>query len=188
MSNIELVHERFADAPALAQVAGLAVEADPLMERLDRRIAWYDRSAKKNQLLFRSFKAFTLVAAAAIPFSASLSAAGFSTADAGPGGLTTFVAGLLGAAIVVVEGLQQLFQWQQNWLNYRSTSESLDRERSLFLVGAGSYLDVPNPRVLLAERIEQIMGQEHSKWMALSEQSGARRSDSANPPLPRGGA
>ena len=33
------------------------------------------------------------------------------------------VAGLLGALVVVVEGLQQLFQFQQNWLRYRSAAQ-----------------------------------------------------------------
>jgi Protein of unknown function (DUF4231) len=47
--------------------------------------------------------------------------------------------GGLGAVVVVVEGIQQLGQYQANWINYRSTAEALGHEKFLFLAGAGAY-------------------------------------------------
>jgi Protein of unknown function (DUF4231) len=183
MSDVASVHEGSTGARPPVRLAGSAAKANPLMERIDRRIAWYDRNARRSQFLFKGFKVLTLLAAAAIPFGAGLSAA-----DIGSAGVATFAIGLLGAAIVVVEGFQQLFQWQQNWLNYRSTCETLERERSLFLARAGSYAGVRGPHARFAERAEAIMAQEHSKWLTLSEQSGVKRSDGADAPPRRGGS
>ena len=45
----------------------------------------------------------------------------------------------LGALIVVLEGVQQLNQYQQNWSAYRSTCEALKHEKYLFLAHAGPY-------------------------------------------------
>jgi hypothetical protein len=69
----------------------------------------------------------------------------------------------LGAIVVLLEGVQQLYQWQTNWLQYRSTAEALKHERYLFLAGAGPYRR-PDRRLVLAERVEGLVSQEHAKW------------------------
>ena len=81
----------------------------------------------------------------------------------------TWVAGGLGALIVVLESVQQLFQFHSNWTHYRSTSESLKHEKYLYLAQAGSYATAANPEALLAERVEGRVSQEHATWA--SEQS-----------------
>jgi hypothetical protein len=48
----------------------------------------------------------------------------------------------LGAAVVLLEAVQQLYQWQTNWVLYRSTAEPLAHEG--FLSCAGPYA-VPIP-------------------------------------------
>lgn len=48
------------------------------------------------------------------------------------------LAAVFGALIVVIEGLQQLYQSLRNWLLYRSTCESLKHEKYLFLASAAS--------------------------------------------------
>ena len=71
--------------------------------------------------------------------------------------LPTWVAGALGALIVVLESIQQLFQFHSNWTHYRSTSEALKHEKFLYLAHPGAYATCANPEALLAERIENRM-------------------------------
>jgi len=73
--------------------------------------------------------------------------------------------------IVVLEGLQQLNQYQANWISYRSTCEALKREKFLYLAKAGPYATANDPHALLAERIESLTSQEHAKWASTQEQS-----------------
>jgi Protein of unknown function (DUF4231) len=139
---------------------------DPTLERLDDQINWYDRKGTSHKRYFNTLKVVAIVAAAAIPFLAAL------PLDAQ---LSRIIAAALGALIVIIEGIQQLYQLQTNWLLYRSTCESLKHEKYLFLAGAGPYGAAQNPHSLLAERIESLVSQEHAKWTS-TEQGSQRAS------------
>jgi hypothetical protein len=121
------------------------------VDRLEDQLAWYEQKAKHHSRWFQSLKVGQLAVAAAIP---AVAAAGASAA----------VAGALGAVVVVMEGLQQLFQFQQNWIAYRGTAEALKREKFLFLAGAGPYAQPDGRDRLLAERVENLVSQEHATW------------------------
>ena len=81
-------------------------------------------------------------------------------------GASAAVAGALGAVIVVLEGLQQLFQFQQNWISYRTTAEALKHEKFLYLASAGPYREADSPDATLAERVESLVSQETGAWAA----------------------
>src|SRR5215207_2759730 len=129
----------------------------PVRARLEDQIAWYDARSQQNQRRFKQFKVCQLVAAAAIPVAAAASA-------------PLWLMGGGGALIVVLEGLQQLQQYQQNWITYRSTCERLRHEKFLFLGRAGPYAAVPNPESALAERVEGLVSQEHAAWVSHREE------------------
>ena len=76
----------------------------------------------------------------------------------------------------MLEGLQQLQQYQQNWTTYRSTAERLKHEKFLFLARAGAYASAERPEALLAERVEGLVSQEHAAW-ASHQEDAARAAD-----------
>ncbi|GBD27921.1 hypothetical protein HRbin30_03278 [bacterium HR30] len=133
-------------------------KADPVLERLEGQIAWYDRRSQYSQRWFKWLKGAVLVAAAAIPFLAGIEA-------------PRLLIGGLGALIVVLEGLQQLNQYQHNWITYRSTCEALKHEKYLYLANAGPYASAQDPRALLAERVESLVSQEHARWVSAREEA-----------------
>lgn len=126
-------------------------EIGPAWERLGDQLAWYERKSRTNKLWYQSLKVAQIVIAAGIPVAAAA-------------GASATVAGALGAVVVVLEGLQQLFQFQQHWTAYRITAGALERERSLCLAGAGPYEDAEHPDALLARRVERILSQEYGAW------------------------
>lgn len=132
--------------------------ASPAQARVEEQIDWYDRKSQHNQRWFKRLKICQLVTAAAIPFAASVSA-------------PVWVAGGGGALIVVLEGLQQLQQYQQNWTTYRATCERLKHERFLFMAHAGPYAAEEDPAALLAERVEGLVSQEHAAWVSHREEA-----------------
>lgn len=121
------------------------------MERLEDQLKWYHEKSSHNKRWFQSLKVAQIVVAAAIPTVAAV-------------GASAGVAGALGAVVVVLEGLQQLFQFQQNWIAFRSTAELLKHEKYLFLASAGPYSQGDRREALLAERVEALVSQEHSSW------------------------
>jgi hypothetical protein len=80
------------------------------------------------------------------------------------------VTGALGVLITVLEGMLHLNQYQQNWISYRSTCESLRHEKYTYLGKASPYANVADTRALLAERIESLVSQEHAKWASTQQQ------------------
>jgi hypothetical protein len=138
---------------------------DQVWERLESQITWYDTRARSNQVWFKALKVLQIVIAAAIPV---VAAAGGSAA----------AAGTMGAAIVVFEGLQQLFQFQQNWTSYRSTCETLKHEKFLYVAGAELY-EGQNRAQLLAIRIERLVSAETAAWAAQQTSAHAKAGSQA---------
>jgi len=82
----------------------------PTLNRLEDQIRWYDGKSRWAQRWFKVLKILQLVVAGGIPLIAV-----FAIAHADR------VTALLGLVILVVEGLQQLNQYQANWISYRPT-------------------------------------------------------------------
>ncbi len=133
----------------------------PAWSRLQEQIGWYDRKSQVCQQRFKLLKILQILTAAAIPVAVVLSAADWLVAGAG-------------AFIVVLEGLQQLEQYQQNWTAYRSTCEQLKHEQFLYLAGAGPYRDAADPDLLLAEHVESLVSQEHAAWVSNRKEADAK--------------
>ena len=130
----------------------------PAMARLEDQIDWYDRKSRRAQRWFKALKVVQLVTAGLIPLITVFSLPAPDKLSA-----------VLGLTILVVEGLQQLNQYQANWISYRSTCEALKHEKYLFLAQAGPYANSPQAATLLADRIEGLISQEHAKWVSAQE-------------------
>jgi Protein of unknown function (DUF4231) len=144
---------------------GGAYNHSPAWARLEDQISWYSTKSQHNQRWFKLLKLCQIVAAAAIPVAAAESAPAWLISGAG-------------ALILVLEGLQQLQQYQQNWTTYRSTAERLKHEKFLFLARAGPYAAAGKPEALLAERVEGLVSQEHAAW-ASDQEEPAREAEEA---------
>jgi hypothetical protein len=86
---------------------------DVTMARLDDQIDWYDRRSRKNQSCYKTLKIVVIVAAALIPL-----LSGLQLPFTPPSGVPSWVLGALGAAIAIVEGIQQINQYHANWISY----------------------------------------------------------------------
>ncbi len=144
---------------------GEGSEPDSGYFRLDGQIAWYDRRSVAAQRRFKWCKVAEMVFAASVAVVANFSGLAGS---------------IIGAAILVLEGLQQLNQWQHNWISYRSTCEALRHEKYTFLARSGPYEKLADEaaRKVLADRVESLISTEHSKWISAQE-SATRRSEAA---------
>jgi hypothetical protein len=134
-----------------------------VLDRIDYHIRRYHSMATGSGTFFKVFKLLTLVSAALVPLLAANADRVFVAVDATAVTGAALAAGL-GALIVVIEGVQQLYQWQQNWVGYRATALALSTERALYRARAGDYERTPAPHRLLASRTEEIMSREHQSW------------------------
>ncbi|HEY0263255.1 MAG TPA: DUF4231 domain-containing protein [Granulicella sp.] len=126
---------------------------DPIFARLEDQLAWYGNRARSARAAFKRIKLVEIIGAAMIPFLTGQ-----------PWPYVTYVVGILGMLITVLEGILHLNQYQEHWSDYRNTAEELKHEKYLFLAGAGPYANAANPRAVLAERTESLISQENSQW------------------------
>ena len=129
------------------------------------QIEWYDRKAKASQRAYKVSKIAIIVLAILIPVFAEY---GFIP---GLHDTRAFLVGAASGVIVLLEGLQVLNKWQENWILYRATCEGLRNEQHLFAEKAGPYtgLRPDAAQRLLAERTSTLVMAEHSKWVHARE-------------------
>jgi Protein of unknown function (DUF4231) len=143
----------------------------PTLQRLEDQIDWYDKKSQYAQTWFKRLKIIQLVTAGIIPLLGIFSIP-----------YSDKITALLGLVILIVEGLQQLNQYQTNWISYRSTCEALRHEKFLFLAGAGPYSKEEQKLPLLADRIEGLISQEHAKWLSARQQPPGKYSEKGGEP------
>jgi len=122
--------------------------------RVDDQIRWYSSHSRQAQQRLKWLQGFAITAAAVIPI-----LAGF-----GPETVTVkLTIALLSVLIAVSSALVSLNQYQENWIEYRTTAESLKHEKFLFLTAAEPYRDA-RAFELFVLRIEALISKENSAW------------------------
>jgi len=145
-----------------AYAAPEEIRSHPAWSRLEDQLAWYDNKSMLCQSRYKAYKVAQLILAATIPIIS------FIEVEWGK-----WVTALAGAAIVVLEGVQQLNQYSALWIEYRSTAEYLKHEKHLFLASSGPYrdLDRKDALTLLSERVEEHVSTEHANWVSTTKQT-----------------
>jgi Protein of unknown function (DUF4231) len=150
---------------------------DPTWTRLEGQIEAYERQAAEAQRAYRRLKVVEVVLAALIPFLAGFQDNLAAVLPIALHLLPAVLIALLGVAVVVLEGLQHLNQYHQLGLSCRATCAALEREKFLFLADAGPYGATEDKRAQLAERIEELISNQHTGWASTR----SRRPDTRPP-------
>ena len=139
-------------------------EPDSGYLRLEQQIKWYDSRSMTAQRWYKRVKFIEICCSILIPFVA---------------GINSYITAFLGATIVVLETLQHINQWSQNWITYRSTCEALRHEKYSFLGRAGVYEGMENEdaKRMLTGRVESLISTEHSKWISQQEYENKKAQD-----------
>jgi hypothetical protein len=123
-----------------------------LEQRVDDQINWYDSKSGSNQRWHKNLRAVEIICAALIPFIANSSWE-----------CSNFVVGTLGVIIAICAGMSALNKYQENWLNYRATAETLKHEKFLYLTKSTPYNN-ENSFNSFVKRIEGLISKENSQW------------------------
>jgi hypothetical protein len=140
----------------------------PVGARLEDQIAYHSKKSSRYQKYYKRIKVTEIIAAALIPFLSALHVAETKNYPSLPVFLA-IVTALLGVLITILEGILQLYQFQQIWITSRATCEAMTHEKFMYLAKGGAYATATEPLALLAERIETIGSQENAKWSSLQQ-------------------
>jgi hypothetical protein len=125
-----------------------------IANRLDEQQQWLSQKSKSNQQKYKALKITEIICAASLPF-----LVGFNEKIP----VFNYITGILGVLIVIFNGIQQLYKFRDNWINYRASAEALKREKFLFEAGTAPY-NVPEAFPLLVTRVETILSAENTIW------------------------
>jgi Protein of unknown function (DUF4231) len=127
-------------------------------KRVQNEIDWYDRKSVSNQKTFRRLWMVEIVAAALIPFLSGLliSIPQFQVVG-------TVIVGALGVTVTINAGILGFGRHREQWLEYRTTCESLKKENFLFQTQVEPYTG-EDAFQLFVQRVEALVSNEHTNW------------------------
>jgi transcription elongation factor len=129
-----------------------------LERRVDDQINWYNNKSLRNQLIFKILRISEIIIAALIPI--TIIVIGFNKEFEKVG---LILNGILGAGVSIIAGLLGLGQSEEHWIEYRTTCESLKKEKYLFETGVEPY-NGENRYSLLVQRVETLISKENTNW------------------------
>ena len=132
-----------------------------IKDRVEDQINWYDKKAQSNQRWSKSLRIIEIVCAAIIPF-----IAGYS--ESIPFG--TIIIGFMGVIIAICASLSALNKYQENWLIYRTTCETLRHEKYLFMTSTKPYDDTDGFNQFVI-RVEGLISKENTQWSRASKKN-----------------
>jgi ABC-type multidrug transport system fused ATPase/permease subunit len=138
-----------------------------MKDRVDDQIKYYSGQSNFNKFRYRRFQIIVIIAGGIIPL-ISLTASAFSEWWQ-HGAL--IISAVLGSIITIITAFSQMEKYFETWTLYRTTEESLKREKFLFNNNAGDYFGVADKNRVLVERVETILSSENSKFFALQQQT-----------------
>lgn len=125
-------------------------DTDLLWRQFCAYLAWYEHAAKRARISYRSGRLLAVVVGSAVTVLAASGAPGVLTAS-------------LAAVVVVLEGSQQLFQFQPSWIRYRGAAETLRRNGHQYAARVPPY-DTSDRRWKLAELLDATISAEGRAW------------------------
>jgi hypothetical protein len=128
----------------------------------------YDHDATRSRVWYQLLKVTSLLFAAAVTVLAAISA---------PASLTATV----GAAIVVIEGIQQVFKFHTNWIRYRVVAESLREHALLYAAHQGPYADPATAKAELVKILTTLIEDERKQWSVQMSSSDKEQTLTAKP-------
>lgn len=134
---------------------------DATWQQVSRDFTWYSRSACRSRISYQGLKVLSLLLAAAVTVMAALGAPAPVTASAG-------------AAIVVVEGLQQLFKFHPNWVRYRVVTETLREHAYRYATRLAPYDDAATAPTRFGEAYAALISDERNQWLVQMQRDDTR--------------
>jgi len=122
-----------------------------IKNRYEPQVSWYDKKSTLNKRLTYSLQIPVLILAAATPILAALE--------------YTTITILSSAFVAAGLGVLSFCKFEGLWHSYRTTCETLKKEKVHHDMLTDVYAKAENPDKLFVERVESVISKEHTKWV-----------------------
>ena len=141
-----------------------------LQDRYEYQINCYDKKAVWNQKKYLLFQWPVIVLSTITPVLVAVAPEA-----------TRWPAVVIAALVAIGTTALKTFKYQENWINYRTTCETLKKEISFYKVGLGDYRDAENLEALFVERVESLISRENTMWLSAQRPKKEKGNHHTNP-------
>ena len=130
-------------------------------ERYQDQIDWYDRKASSNQSRYSKLQWILIIFSALTPV---LIAIDFGLEEYS---FLKWTAVITAVIVSISAGVLRIFKYHDNWITYRTTSETLKKEIYLYQAGIGDYANAKDKESVFVQRVESLISQENTLWLTV---------------------
>jgi hypothetical protein len=132
-----------------------------LEERYYDQIKWYDRKSVWNHKAYDKFQWSAIILASLTPVLVLVGE-----------DWSKWIAASVAVLVAIITGALKTFKYQENWINYRTTSEILRKEIYYFdanIQGYENFTDIEEKRSMFIQRVENLISRENTSWVTVQE-------------------
>ena len=130
-----------------------------LKERYYPQVEWYDKKAMWNQKVYRFLQWGIIILAAITPVFIALTET-----------LGKALPIVLSSLVAISSASLKAFKYQENWINYRTTCETLRKEIHYYNARIEDYSNADDPMGLFVKRVESLISRENTLWLTVQKQ------------------
>ena len=75
----------------------------------------------------------------------------------------------MAALVAISTAALKTFKYQENWISYRTTAETLKKEIHFYEATIQGYENVEDKEALFVERVESLISRENTFWLMSHE-------------------
>jgi len=140
-----------------------------LKDRYEDQINWYDKKSIRNQKMYKRFQWVVIILSAITPVLVAIVAINPEANE------TSWSAVVISAIVAIGTTALKTFKYQENWINYRTTCETLRKEIHFYNAGVGEYKDTDDHEALFVERVEALISRENTMWLTTHKSKEGKR-------------
>lgn len=122
-------------------------------------IAWYDARSMRNQAWYRSLQWGLILLSASTPVIIALA----QKTDSVPWLKTLSL--ITSVLVAILATSLKTFKFEENWINYRTTCETLKKELHFYHAGIDEYEHCADKEPLFVKRVEALISRENTLWL-----------------------
>ena len=123
---------------------------DYFKNRYQNQIQWYDKRAGTCKKRYQTTQWCVIILSAMVPVLIA------SVPDS-----LEWIPLVLSILLAIGTTSLKTFKYQENWINYRTTAETLKKEHIFYLAGIGDYSDSSDRDALFVDRSESLISREN---------------------------
>jgi len=129
-----------------------------LESRYRKETDWYDEKAIWHHKIYQIFQWTAIILSAVTPVLILVG-----------DGLVRWFAVAIAVLVAISTAALKTFKYQENWINYRTTCETLKKEYYFYEAGIQGYEGVEDKEALFIQRVESLISRENTLWVVTHE-------------------